>query len=110
MQSAVQEACKYAFKPDELFAKTSKEELDQIIPQIDATAGARLISRTGIISQVLHDVDERQLCDRYLQRTRTGNTNWTLEQSITFNWLADLRQYVQYETIDADDGEAAFLS
>lgn len=110
LKSAIQETCKYAFKPDELFAKTSKEELDRIIPQIDATSGARLISRTGIIAQVLQDVDERQLCDRYLQRTRTGNSNWTLEQSITFSWLTDLRQYVQYETVDADDGEADFLS
>nr|WP_158275795.1 UvrD-helicase domain-containing protein [Bifidobacterium catulorum] len=110
LKSAIQETCKYAFKPDELFAKTSKEELDQIIPQIDAITGARLISRTGIIAQVLHDADERQLCDRYLQRTRTGNANWTLEQSITFNWLTDLRQYVQYETVDADDDEADFLS
>ncbi|PJM79041.1 UvrD-helicase domain-containing protein [Bifidobacterium scaligerum] len=110
LKSAIQETCKYAFKPDELFAKTSKEELDQIIPQIDATSGARLISRTGIIAQVLHDIDEQQLCDRYLQRTRTGNASWTLEQSITFNWLTDLRQYVQYETNDEDDGEADFLS
>lgn len=110
MKSAIQEACKYAFKPDELLARTSKEELDRIVPQIDATTGARLISRTGIIAQVLHDADERQFCDRYLQRTRTGNANWTLEQSVTFNWLTDLRQYVQYETVDASDDEAGFLS
>ncbi|MBT1174156.1 DEAD/DEAH box helicase [Bifidobacterium sp. LC6] len=110
LKSAIQETCKYAFKPDELFAKTSKEELDQIIPQIDATSGARLISRTGIIAQVLQDTNEQQLCDRYLQRTRTGNANWTLEQSITFNWITDLRQYVQYEAVDADDDEADFLS
>ena len=110
LKSAIQETCKYAFKPDELFVKTSKEELDRIIPQIDTTTGARLISRTGIIAQVLHDVDEQQLCDRYLQRTRTGNSDWTLEQSITFSWLADLRQYVQYETVDSDDGEADSLA
>ncbi|KAB8286696.1 MULTISPECIES: UvrD-helicase domain-containing protein [Bifidobacterium] len=110
LKSAIQETCKYAFKPDELFVKTSKDELDQILPQIDATSGARLISRTGIIAQVLQDADERRLCDRYLQRARTGNVDWTLEQSVTFNWLTDLRQYVQYETVNADDGEADFRS